>query len=131
MNDLGGGPVELGEVAAAADLAPTRDALIRVLIAVERNNVNDILTVLSELETNALHHAGGATGVRALLLDDMLRLEVDDASARSPAMRPADGANGGFGLRIVDQLTVRWGYTTSGDGKTVWAILPCPSVTQS
>ena len=129
MSDLGGGPVELGEVAAAADLAPTRLALVNALTAVERNNVNDILTVLSELETNALHHAGGATGVRAHLLDDMLRLEVDDASARMPVLRASAGASGGFGLRIIDQLAVRWGYTRSGDGKTVWAILPCPSVT--
>jgi hypothetical protein len=27
---------------------------------------------------------------------------------------------GGFGLRIVDASTNRWGYVAARDGKTVW-----------
>jgi hypothetical protein len=40
-------------------------------------------------------------------------------------MRDADGAPGGFGLRIVAQLSTMWGWEQTATGKVVWSNLDC------
>lgn len=50
-----------------------------------------------------------------------VRVEVEDGAPSSPAVRTSDHwGGGGFGLRIVDAVTDRWGVTLDDDGKRVW-----------
>ncbi len=89
----------------------------------------DALLVLSELVTNSVRHAeapdGAPVRVTAELKDRVLRLEVADAgrdrrfTRRSPDLQ----AGGGFGLQLVERLSLRWGIAESG-GTVVWCELP-------
>ena len=48
-------------------------------------------------------------------------VEVDDASAAEPVIRPADPQRlGGMGMRIVNEVADAWGSSASASGKTVW-----------
>ncbi len=78
--------------------------------------------VVSELVTNAIQ-ADEACTVSAWFLsgDGAVRIEVADSSRDLPQLRPAgDGRVGGYGLRIVDHLSARWGVVESKVGKFVW-----------
>lgn len=92
--------------------------------------VEDVLLMTSELVTNACLHAGGP---RELSVRDVrddgrdagrsrVRVEVVDASAQTPAMRPlaVPAHPGGHGLRVVDRLSFRWGSEPRPEGKAVW-----------
>jgi hypothetical protein len=93
---------------------------------------HDIAIVVSELLTNALRHAlagsGDAPGRRLirlglLLLRPCLLCAVTDPSTLAPVLRqPGAIGETGRGLHIVCALSDRWGYTTSGTGKVVWAM---------
>jgi hypothetical protein len=75
--------------------------------------------VLAELVTNAVLHAGTRVLVTLLLDEDGLRVGVRDFNPT----RPLAGLCGppGFGLRLVQHLSTRWGADAHADGKTVWA----------
>lgn len=84
--------------------------------------LDDAKLVASELVTNAVEHGCGGIELRATLLDDRLRLEVVDGGHGAPRVREQAGEDGGWGLRIVEALSVRWG---AFEGTThVWADLP-------
>jgi anti-sigma regulatory factor (Ser/Thr protein kinase) len=85
---------------------------------------NDAQLAVSELVTNSVRHAG-------LAPDDLIRITIDWSGARlkvhvrdgrrgvRPAVvwgsiRPAPGAESGWGLYLVDRVASRWG--TSADG---------------
>jgi Histidine kinase-like ATPase domain len=87
---------------------------------------DDVLLVLSELVTNAVEHAGGAARIVVQNSDGIVTIVVHDANPVAPAMRSRPDESGGFGLRIVDQLTIEWGWTPAFGGKQVWAEVPCP-----
>jgi anti-sigma regulatory factor (Ser/Thr protein kinase) len=78
----------------------------------------------SELVTNAWKHGQGTIQLRVVHSSDRLRIEVvDEGSDTVPAIRPQkEDDEGGWGLRIVDQLAVSWGWTK--DTTRVWAELP-------
>lgn len=81
----------------------------------------NVLTVLSELVNNAVVHGEGRITLKAQLSGGSLRVEVvDEGTAQAPAIRE-QGADdeGGWGLRLVDRLSARWG---AYEGTThVWA----------
>ncbi|MFB7516336.1 ATP-binding protein [Streptomyces sp. NPDC056144] len=87
--------------------------------------------VLSELLTNAVRHGrvpGREIETRFVRIPDGagLRIEVHDASERRPliALPETGGADGGWGLPLVDVLAEKWGVCDrSGPGKLVWAEL--------
>ncbi|MFF8600687.1 ATP-binding protein [Streptomyces sp. NPDC015232] len=87
--------------------------------------------VLSELLTNAVRHGrvrGREIETRFVRLPGGLRIEVHDASERRPMMAlPQDGAEGGWGLPLVEVLAARWGVcdrpAPGSVGKLVWAEL--------
>jgi anti-sigma regulatory factor (Ser/Thr protein kinase) len=87
---------------------------------------DEVLLVVSELVTNSVLHAGGASDdvIRVALRawNGRLHLAVEDAGRNGDvALRPASlGPAGGFGLNIVDQLTLRWGVSRQR-GTRVWA----------
>ena len=85
---------------------------------------NDAQLAVSELVTNSVRHAG-------LAPDDLIRITVDWSGARlkvhvrdtrrglrpavvSGSIRPAPGAESGWGLYLVDRVASRWGTTTDG-----------------
>jgi anti-sigma regulatory factor (Ser/Thr protein kinase) len=81
------------------------------------------MLVSSELVTNAVRHGRGKIELRVRFLEKFLRVEViDEGVDKAPAVRQEDGdETGGWGLRIVDQLTAQWGVF---EGTThVWADL--------
>jgi PAS domain S-box-containing protein len=74
----------------------------------------------SELVTNALLYTEGPISVR-LMRDRTLLCEVYDGSEAVPRLRTAaEFDDGGRGLRLVKELSNRWGTRRTTTGKTVW-----------
>ena len=80
--------------------------------------------VVSELFTNAVRHGGGEVEVRLSHDGRVVRVEVTDGGGGRPFVRSPDTSGpmaGGWGLRLVGELTDDWG-TEVTDGRTVvWA----------
>lgn len=111
-------------VGAVATLAAGRKTLNDGLVRWECGNVDDMLLVFSELATNAAVHTAGASTTVITHAPPNVRLEVHDSSHAIPALRH-DTHPGGFGLRIVDQLSQSWGWDRTATGKVVWSVMPC------
>lgn len=78
----------------------------------------DAELMVSELVTNALEHGIGTISLRIDMRPDGLRVEVSDAGDVALKPSPTPGADGGWGLRIVETLADAWGVT---EGSTkVW-----------
>ena len=81
--------------------------------------------VVSELVTNAVHHARSDTPEVLLLLlssQTALRVEVHDGDPRPPQrLKPQIDAVGGWGLVLVDEASTDWGTRQCAGGKCVWA----------
>jgi anti-sigma regulatory factor (Ser/Thr protein kinase) len=105
-------------------------AIVREALARAHNggwSLDDGLLVASELVGNAVQHSGGVDShqlkVDVGLRNGNLLIAVHDpglsgqiaAPSRMPASKPR-----GWGLRIIQQLAVRWG-TERPDGYWVWA----------
>ncbi|MFI8459069.1 ATP-binding protein [Kitasatospora sp. NPDC085464] len=84
--------------------------------------LHDALLCLSELLTNARHHAGTVLGVQVTWTrEGHLRVDVQDNSLRLPQQRkPNKGSQGGRGLHLVSELADAWGWYPAGAGKVVW-----------
>ena len=83
--------------------------------------VQNALLVSSELITNAYTHGQGRIELRVKVGDDRVRIEVvDEGRDQAPAVRQQHPDEfGGWGLRLVDHLTIQWGVF---EGTThVWA----------
>jgi anti-sigma regulatory factor (Ser/Thr protein kinase) len=108
----------------------------------------DALTVVAELASNAVRHAGaeaqpftpGHGQPRALccqlslwLANGRLRISMYDESDQPPVLRPrSTDTENGRGLQLVAGLSRDvWGYQLSAPahGKTVWAELPVAAAT--
>jgi hypothetical protein len=85
--------------------------------------VDDVVLVVSELATNALVHARSPFLVTLAAVDEMVLLEVRDATHTAPtrvAARTLDTS--GRGMAIVQTLSRDWGVSAPGSGgKSVWA----------
>ena len=71
----------------------------------------DLLTVVTELVTNSVRHGPGAPiDVRVQVAPDgRVTGEVADQGEGEVAIREITPGIGGFGLRLVDSITERWG----------------------
>ena len=84
----------------------------------------DAQLLVSELVSNSVRHAGlGRDDLIRVTADwsgDRLRVHVRDgarptrASPVAGSIRPAPGAESGWGLYLVDRLASRWGTTVGG-----------------
>lgn len=81
--------------------------------------LDDTLLVVSELVTNVVLHSG-AGGELRLDPGPPIRVAIHDRSPVKPSTLPTAGGHGGFGLRLVDQLSSEWGVAPDGPGKVVW-----------
>lgn len=76
-------------------------------------------TVVSELANNAYVHGVGRIDLTITRLTDRVRIEVSDQGYGVDAVR-ADPSHGlGYGLAIVDSLSLNWGAETGRS--QVWA----------
>ncbi|MEU3640914.1 ATP-binding protein [Streptomyces albogriseolus] len=96
---------------------------------------DDVVLICTELVTNAVLHGcfgfppGSTVKVTVMWSDVQLRMGVRDPSGVRPKERGLSASRtSGRGLRLVDQLSDRWGVETdpSGSGKTVWTELDAP-----
>jgi anti-sigma regulatory factor (Ser/Thr protein kinase) len=77
--------------------------------------------LISELVTNVVRHAGTDVDLRIAMGARTVRVEVGDSNPTIPVIRtPAPTDLGGRGMRIVDDLAVRWGMEARRTGKSVW-----------
>ncbi|WP_233534496.1 amino acid permease [Streptomyces murinus] len=84
--------------------------------------------IVSELVTNAIRYVGGPIQVR-LIRDRTLTCEVSDTGHTTPNLRhAASDDEGGRGLFIIAQMTLRWGTRYTPTGKVIWTeqTLPPP-----
>ena len=90
--------------------------------------IDDARLLTSELVTNAVRHAGSATyGLTVRVGGGILRVGVTDGDTALPAdpERPADGAESGRGMWLLDLIARKWGVDASPIGKCVWFELAC------
>jgi anti-sigma regulatory factor (Ser/Thr protein kinase) len=112
---------------------PTSAALARQFVAATlyRWGLDTLVEVVAllagELVTNAIMHTSSTTvGLVVCLDDQVLRVEVHDASPQRPRLdgRAARDDPGGRGLELVAALANRWGVDIDpgrhADGKAVW-----------
>ncbi len=87
---------------------------------------DEVAVMVSELVSNAVHHAQTPATVQVQLGESVVRVEVKDESARLPATpEPSLEAVDGRGLRIVDAVADHWGVQPEEVGKAVWFELDC------
>ncbi len=102
--------------------------------AVRAEDVQLVQLVVSELVTNAVHHAPESPTITLdlLMTDGAVRVMVSDHSPRAPE-RPRhhapSSAERGRGVELVDALASRWGIEPQGSGKTVWCDLRAQPMT--
>jgi anti-sigma regulatory factor (Ser/Thr protein kinase) len=87
--------------------------------------VDDAATITSELVTNSVREAPETpVWVNLRRAGSFPLLEVWDCCPKAPVLKSADYlAEGGRGLRIVDELSVSFGWDTFACGKVVWVLL--------
>ncbi len=113
-----------------------RDFVLRTLTAWGlEGRADDVRICVSELATNALAHGtrcGHGFHVTMNTEDDIVRVEVHDASPRRPRLRPPTNDDvSGRGLHIVAMLSDDWGIEDRGvTGKVVWSRFKTASATQ-
>jgi serine/threonine-protein kinase RsbW len=86
---------------------------------------DDASVVLAELITNAIR-SNDAIDVEIYPSGDSGRLhvEVHDTCRESPVQQsPGDDEESGRGLMLIAALAKEWGWTPTGDGKIVHAVI--------
>jgi len=78
-----------------------------------------LATVVSEVVTNAIIHAGTPFSVSVLTSESAIHVAVKDGSTILPARRKHETVQG-RGLDIINAMADRWGVTSQLTGKTVW-----------
>ncbi|MGI8336168.1 ATP-binding protein [Actinomadura scrupuli] len=104
----------------------------RDVLGPEHPSLHDVRTCVSEGVTNAVLHTasgrGGTVTVTFRAAGGMIVTEVTDdgAGGARPYVRDEPSAVHGRGLRIIDALTLAWGFRADGDRTTVWMRFPGP-----
>ena len=87
----------------------------RLAERLDRETLEDVRLLVTELVTNSVRHAkhGAVVGLDVYLSEGGVRIEVSDAgSGFIPRPRtPDQGAEGGWGLHLVERLADRWGVS--------------------
>jgi two-component sensor histidine kinase len=90
------------------------------------DQLQDLLTLTSELVTNAVLHARTKLDVALVVTDAAVLVCVgDESSGRPESPPPADHQENGRGMMLVRALADDWGVLAekSSEGKAVWFLL--------
>ena len=88
--------------------------------------------LITELVTNAVLHARTPIVVVIESSPGTVFLAVNDEAATEPIARDyAIDAATGRGIKLVRELSTRWGVDRSGDGKRVWCEITFPTSAES
>jgi anti-sigma regulatory factor (Ser/Thr protein kinase) len=85
--------------------------------------LDDVMLMVSELVTNGIVHAGDAHEeplMLDLLVNGYIRCRVLDHGPGFAARVGREPQGGGHGLRLVEQLSDRWGMQCSSQQTEVW-----------
>lgn len=127
----------MGGYRARFDLPPVRraPAVARALVRTSltawgaADLVDAAELVVSELVTNAVLHAGGASALELTLErhGQEIHLALADGSSIRPVARELDGeAPHGRGVHLVEAIADRWETRDHQGGKQVWVALRSP-----
>ena len=87
-----------------------------------REQIEDVLVVVSELVQNVTQHTAGGGELVLHAKSNRVVIEVHDGDLALPRPQaPDDRRPGGRGLLLVAGLTSNWGAVTTPKGKMVWA----------
>jgi anti-sigma regulatory factor (Ser/Thr protein kinase) len=109
--------------------AEARRSLDALRISIDDRLVDDAALLVSEVVSNSVRHAGldrsDAIEVRIRGTRSMLHVDViDPGPGFEPDVRSRE-SEGGWGLRLVDQISARWGVE-NGETTRVWFDLAPP-----
>lgn len=93
---------------------------LQILLYSHEPAAASVILAASELVSNVVQHTNSGGVVRAWT-HRPIRLEVSDTSTVHDFEPAGPKATGGRGLKIIAEITERWGVSTSDDGKVVWA----------
>jgi anti-sigma regulatory factor (Ser/Thr protein kinase)/anti-anti-sigma regulatory factor len=85
-------------------------------------------TVVSELVTNAVTHAGTPMELIFTFAHRMLYVAVRDQNPTNPRYRHGEPDHG-YGLVLIEAFSAHWGHHPTSTGKVVWAAIRVPSAT--
>jgi len=115
-----------GRIRTAEQARDVARGFLSVAAAEGGTAVEAVLLVVSELVSNAVQHAGGITGFHMKAGPDTVTVAVRDPSTVPPSLLPLNATGpGGFGWRLVLELSVEVRVDVHAEGKTVTAVLPC------
>jgi anti-sigma regulatory factor (Ser/Thr protein kinase) len=107
-----------------------RSVMLSHLRHIDRTVASDAELIISELVTNSVRHAGVGSDqlvtVDLVLLNEHLRITVTDPGCDlvPRLITPVPAGFGGYGLRLVEQLSTAWGVGRDAVGATqVWCDL--------
>lgn len=105
----------------STESVPVARRFAREQLRQSQSDVDTVVLLVSEVVTNAVLHARSEVVLLIQQREDVTRIEVSDASPVPPRLHhfTAESATG-RGLRLLDQLALRWGTDSSGTGKVVW-----------
>jgi serine phosphatase RsbU (regulator of sigma subunit)/anti-sigma regulatory factor (Ser/Thr protein kinase) len=111
-------------VSDAPDAVPlARREVARALAGTTEADLDDVNLVVTELVTNGLLHGRRPVLVRAVVVPDGVRVEVEDSGRDLPVLPvQSTEAMTGRGLALVARVSAGWGVQpATGGGKVVWA----------
>jgi flavin reductase (DIM6/NTAB) family NADH-FMN oxidoreductase RutF len=115
---------------AASSVRLARQLARAWLDEVDGADSTDIELIVAELVTNAVQHGAPPIVLHLWREEDGTRLGVSDHNPMSGAIQPAALLRpSGLGLRIVDELSERWGSSAYDGGKIVWVEMPTRAAT--
>jgi anti-sigma regulatory factor (Ser/Thr protein kinase) len=114
----------------AESASTARRGVGRLAERLDRETLDDVRLLVTELVTNSVRHAGrgAVVGLDVFVTQDNVRIEVSDAGRGfAPRPRTADqSAEGGWGLHLVERLADRWGVRQGGP-TLVWLEIDLPA----
>jgi len=110
--------------------AEARRSLEALRPSLDDHLVDDAMLLVSEIVSNSVRHASldlsDAIQVRIRGSNSMLHVDVvDSGPGFDPDALPVTRTNGGWGLRLLDRLSSRWGVERN-DVTRVWFELTSP-----
>jgi anti-sigma regulatory factor (Ser/Thr protein kinase) len=111
-----------------AELPRVRAELRRHAAAepIDPDLLDQLILALDEMASNALRHGGGSVEAAVRRTTEAYLVEVSDSATTAPPA-PAvgrDPSEGGLGLYLIAELSIRLGWYVSNGHKHVWALLP-------